>query len=186
MLLDAGTRADADVLEERPRVKIHQSSLCIAFFYTQVESNEDILLVLPMVAPLQVTDTGHAESAVAAWSETLYMDKYDEVKAFADVSYTMASMDRDAANIKGFRCWAATNTGDVNHRSGCIEHCLFTVSGGMFLVTEWLVSGTIALDMATRSGSHYKKLKNSLVDVLKARCKPINGEPPVEGAFFSN
>jgi len=137
-----------------------------------------------MVVPLQLTDKGTADACYCVWQETMETEVLDDVTAVSEDTTTYFSMDRDASNIKSDRQWATDTPDENHHRDGCYCHCLFTVSGGAFNSVPGLISGLVALDMATRSGCSYKTFRDVLVDVIFASVMPVDADPPVGGGDY--
>ena len=166
-----------DVEEAGPRAKIHQSDACIALLITRSDGSHT-LLILPFVSPLQVTDSGKAETARVAWSESLRIEFFEEVSELAASSYDFFSMDRDSANVKGHRGWEGSAPTRTHHRGPCYSHCFFTIAGSVWHCCDGLVSGVISVNLGTRSGSHWKILKTSLKDTILSLLDPVDGDPP--------
>jgi hypothetical protein len=70
-----------NVLEDTPTAKIHQSHLKIAALLER-PGEKLVALVLPRVCPLQVTDTGQAQTVLAAWDQTTHCGEVDALRAF--------------------------------------------------------------------------------------------------------
>ena len=167
------------VKEARPRAKIHQSSLTLAF-WLRMPDDTDVLQVLPVVLPLAVTDTGKAEATYTVWEEAMAIEQFNDITEAASSSYSFFSMGRDSSNIKADREWDVVEKNE-HHRDGCYSHCLFTVTGAVFGAAPGALSGLVSLDMSTRRGSHWELCKETLIDIVVASTTVVDGDPPVGG-----
>ena len=87
-------------------------------------------------------------------------------------------MDRDSANIKADREWDDTLPWAYHHRDKDYCHMLFTVAGAMQDTFSGMTSGVLALAMSTASGANWDLFKQTLLDVVIASTKIIDGLPP--------
>ena len=165
------------VTESTARTKIHQSSWELAF-WCRTPDEQDSLLVVPLVAPLQISDCGVAEALYACWEETMGLELLDDIAAVAEESHSHFSMDRDASNIKSDREWLHRHSSDNHYRDGCYAHCLFTVSGAVFGSCPGLISGIVSLDLSTRSGAMWKLFMRTFSDVLFHSVEVVDSDPP--------
>jgi len=149
------SRDAEEVTEANTRGKIHQSIVIFAFLL-RYPSGKAVVLACPVVVPLQITDSGKAEVLVSAWEESLEYHMWDEIVKLSEAAYDWMSMDRDSANIRGQRNWAALKDSVSHHRNGCYAHCLWTVAGALFDIVAGLVSGTVSVHLSTRWAAHWK------------------------------
>ena len=170
--------AEDNVTEASAQAKIHQSSLAYAFLM-HPSRGPSLLLVVPVVLPLQVTDCGVAEVAYTAWEESMSCEHLRDLCSEAETSSTFMSMDRDAANVRGHREWEARHPEDEHQRSRCYAHCLWTVVGDIFMIVPGLLSGIVSVNMSTRSGAHWKLVRQTAEDVIYYSLQHVDADLPV-------
>jgi len=164
--------------EKRPDLKISQSALEFVVVM-ELSRGRRVALVVPVVCPLQATDSGAAEALYACWKESLAWPAFRELCQESDARHEYFSMDRDAANIKGDRevadeCPANTD----HHRSGCYSHMTFTIASLMFMAFAGLISGIVALSLSTRPGGHWRSFRECFMCVVRASTVVVQGSRP--------
>ena len=164
-------------IDDTCRPKMHQSSWSLAFWFRDTD-DKDSLLEIPLVVPLQISDSGVADVVYACWEESMGLELLDDVSKAADAVYSHLSMYRDSSNIKADREWIQNHPEDDHYRDGCYAHCTFTVAGAVFGTCSGLVSGVVSLDLSTRAGALWKLFKRTHADVLFESIEHVDADIP--------